>query len=181
LLKPFNLLVLDEPTNHLDIISKDVLKKAVLAFDGTLIVVSHDRDFLTGLTDTTLEFRDKKLHKHLGDVQYFLEKRKLEDMRAVEMKSVAKKEKTKKVQAKTLSKEEKKAQRKLEKEVQNCERKIEKIEAEIASFELEMAKPAFFQQTDADEKVAAYKKMKNDLSHWMENWEKAQENLENFG
>ena len=81
LLNPFNLLVLDEPTNHLDMLSKDVLKKALLEYDGTLIVVSHDREFLQGLTEKTLEFRDRKLFEYLGDVNFFLEKRDLQNMR----------------------------------------------------------------------------------------------------
>jgi ATP-binding cassette, subfamily F, member 3 len=80
LLNPFNLLVLDEPTNHLDMLSKDVLKKALLEYDGTLIVVSHDREFLQGLTEKTLEFRDRKLFEYLGDVNFFLEKRDLQKM-----------------------------------------------------------------------------------------------------
>ena len=84
LLNPFNLLVLDEPTNHLDMLSKDVLKKALLEYDGTLIVVSHDREFLQGLTEKTLEFRDRKLFEYLGDVNFFLEKRDLQNMREVE-------------------------------------------------------------------------------------------------
>ena len=85
LLKPFNLLVLDEPTNHLDIISKEVLKQALQDYDGTLIVVSHDRDFLADLTNRTIEFRDHKLHHHIGDVNAFLEKRQLDNMREVEL------------------------------------------------------------------------------------------------
>ena len=84
LLRPFNLLVLDEPTNHLDMLSKEVLKEALLQYDGTMVVVSHDRDFLSGLTDRTLEFRDHKLFEYLGDVNYFLDKRELDNMRAVE-------------------------------------------------------------------------------------------------
>ena len=180
LLKPFNLLVLDEPTNHLDIISKDVLKKAVLAFDGSLIVVSHDRDFLTGLTNRTLEFRDQQLYEHLGDVQYFLDKRKLDDMRAVEKRTLEKKEKTasKNNQSRTMSKEDKKELRKLERDVQNCERKISEFEEKIASFELEMAKPEFYQAPDAQSKMEDYKKLKEGLAKQMERWEEAQERLD---
>lgn len=85
LLRPFNLLVLDEPTNHLDMLSKDVLKKALQEYDGAMIVVSHDREFLAGLTDKTIEFRDRKLFEYLGDVNYFLDKRALDNMRSVEL------------------------------------------------------------------------------------------------
>ena len=87
LLHPFNLLVLDEPTNHLDILSKDVLKKALMNYEGTLIVVSHDRDFLEKLTSTTFEFKDRNIHLHMGDINEFLEKRSVEDMRMLSKKS----------------------------------------------------------------------------------------------
>ena len=84
MLQPYNLLALDEPTNHMDIKSKDILKQALKAYDGTLIVVSHDRDFLDGLVDKMYEFRDGKVSEHLGGVQDFLEKRKLEDLKELE-------------------------------------------------------------------------------------------------
>ena len=88
LLQPFNVLVMDEPTNHLDIASKNVLKQALINFEGTLIVVSHDRDFLQGLTNKVYEFKDKKIKEYLGDINYFLDERKAEDFRAIERKSV---------------------------------------------------------------------------------------------
>jgi len=84
LLQPFNLLILDEPTNHLDMRSKDILKNALLAFDGTLIVVSHDREFLDGLVDKVFEFRDHKVHEHLGGIYDFLQRRKLSSLREIE-------------------------------------------------------------------------------------------------
>jgi ATP-binding cassette subfamily F protein 3 len=86
LLQPFNLLILDEPTNHLDMRSKDILKNALLAFDGTLIVVSHDREFLDGLVDKVFEFRDHKVHEHLGGIYDFLQRRKLSSLREIERK-----------------------------------------------------------------------------------------------
>lgn len=182
LLKPFNLLVLDEPTNHLDLISKDVLKKAILAYDGTLIVVSHDRDFLTGLTSTILEFRDKKLHEYLGDITYFLEKRKLDNMREVEAKSqkAAEMKKVAKQHSGQESKEDKKLRKKLEREVQNCERKIETLEEKIKTFELKMAQPEFYQSPDSEKELAAYKELKKELNELMAKWEDAQSKLESF-
>ena len=85
LLRPFNFLVLDEPTNHLDILSKQVLKQALIDFTGSMIVVSHDREFLSELTSKTLEFRDHNLYEYLGDINYFLEKRKVDDIRQIEI------------------------------------------------------------------------------------------------
>jgi ATP-binding cassette subfamily F protein 3 len=86
LLEPYNLLLLDEPTNHLDIRSKEILKKALIKFDGTLIVVSHDRDFLDGLVDKVYEFRDKKIRTHLGGIAEFLRSRKIESLKELEKK-----------------------------------------------------------------------------------------------
>jgi ATP-binding cassette subfamily F protein 3 len=86
LLQPFNLLILDEPTNHLDMRSKDILKQALLAFDGTLIVVSHDREFLDGLVDKVFEFRDRKVKEHLGGIYDFLQRKKLKSLRDIERK-----------------------------------------------------------------------------------------------
>ena len=86
LLEPVNLLILDEPTNHLDIKTKDILKSALKEFDGTLILVSHDRDFLDGLVDTVYEFGNKKVKEHLGDIHSFLAKKKMENLREIERK-----------------------------------------------------------------------------------------------
>jgi ATP-binding cassette subfamily F protein 3 len=84
MLEPYNLLVLDEPTNHMDMRSKDILKRALMRYDGTVVVVSHDREFLDGLIDKVYEFRDGGVREYLGDIWYFLEKRKLESLREVE-------------------------------------------------------------------------------------------------
>ncbi len=181
LLRPINLLVLDEPTNHLDILSKEVLKKAVMEFDGTLIVVSHDRDFLKGLTTRTFEFRDKKLHEYLGDVNFFLEKRRLDDMRAVEMKSKQSQQaKTQKAGSPKveLTYEERKEQKKLERAVQNAERKIEDIESKITKLETEMGVDGFYQSAGADVVLEKYNQLKKDLEKAMEAWEVATEKLE---
>ncbi len=181
LLKPINLLVLDEPTNHLDILSKEVLKKAVMEFNGTLIVVSHDRDFLKDLTTRTFEFRDKKLHEYLGDVNFFLEKRKLEDMRAVEMKSKSTSKdnsKNKGGQIAELTHEERKTLKKLERSVQNAERRIEDIEGKIKKTELEMGKDGFYQSEGSAAVLDKYKQLKSDLEKAMEAWEEATEKLE---
>ena len=88
LLQPFNVLVMDEPTNHLDIKSKNVLKDALKSFEGTLLLVSHDRDFLQGLTNKVYEFKDHKIKEYLGDIDYFLEQRNLQNLREAEKRTV---------------------------------------------------------------------------------------------
>jgi ATP-binding cassette subfamily F protein 3 len=167
LLNPFNLLVLDEPTNHLDMLSKDVLKKALLEYDGTLIVVSHDREFLQGLTDKTLEFRDKKLFEYLGDVNFFLEKRDLQNMREVEKSYIAPAEKT---PLTLVSNEEK---RRLQKNMQQSERKIQDLEKEIAIMENQMAAPGYFERPDIQNQTNTYHRLKKQLEQEMLAWETA--------
>jgi len=183
LLKPFNLLVLDEPTNHLDIISKEVLKKALIEYDGTLIVVSHDRDFLEDLTSTTIEFRDKQLYTHIGDVNAFLKKRKMDNMREVELqksKTASAKESAKAAAPKVLSKEEKEAQKKLQRSVQYAERKIEKLEEQIAKFEEKMGVAGFYESADSSTVMDAYNQAKKDLDAAMEEWEGLTLELEEY-
>ena len=182
LLKPFNLLLLDEPTNHLDIISKDVLKQALQKYDGTLIVVSHDRDFLTDLSSRTVEFRDKKLYEHIGDINAFLEKRKMDNMRQVELqKSKSTKVATAPDAPKELSKEEKQEQKKLQRSVQYAERKIEQTEEKIAKIEADMAVAGFYESAEADKVMKEYKAAQKELETAMEEWEGLVEELEAFG
>ena len=183
LLKPFNLLILDEPTNHLDMISKEVLKQALNQYDGSLIVVSHDRDFLQGLTNKTLEFRDQKLHQYIGDVYSFLEKRALDNMRDVELKTattvstkVAKKSKKSYEEQKSLQRE----RRRLEKAVVQAEKDIEKLEGTIKEIELKMANPTFYGSDDEAQTIEKYQKMKKTLEEKMEVWENSQFELEVF-
>ena len=178
LLRSFNLLLLDEPTNHLDIQSKEVLKKALMAYDGAMIVVSHDRDFLKGLTDKTVEFRDGKLHDYLGDVEFFLEKRDLDNMRDVEKTT-----KTKKIQEveKTilpkieLSYDERK---KLVRTVSNSEKKIERIESDIKKLNERLFDPAVAMSEEAASIGKDIKLKEAELVSVMEEWEKAQEILD---
>lgn len=180
LLRPFNLLVLDEPTNHLDIISKDVLKEAIRSYDGALIVVSHDREFLAGLTDRTVEFRDRQLFNYLGDINFFLEKRAMNNMREIELgtnpKQVAVAEQP--MAKAPLSYEDRK---KLQRVVGNAERKIEQLESEIARFESRMAAADFFTAKDMQQVVDQHQMKKKELEKAMEEWELAQLELEQAG
>jgi ATP-binding cassette, subfamily F, member 3 len=175
LLKPFNLLLLDEPTNHLDMISKEVLKEALMQYDGTMIIVSHDRDFLRGLTNRTIEFRDKKLYEHLGDVDYFLHRRQLDDMRAVEMKTVVTASPSSNQQKTPVLNEDK---RRFEKVLQNAEKRIADLEKQTVELEKEMAKSDFYNRPDSQKTLDKYNGLKKELASEMEKWEEATMALE---
>lgn len=179
LLRPFNLLVLDEPTNHLDMLSKEVLKNALIEYDGTLIVVSHDRDFLADLTNRTLEFRDHQLFNHIGDVNAFLEKRALDNMRQVELSTKSPNVKVvvvKEVKP-TLSYEERK---KMLRAIDRAEKKVESLEEKIAKWEVKMADPTFYQNPDVEEQMKDYGQLKQDLEAAMETWEAAQSEIDKY-
>ena len=184
ILKPYNLLALDEPTNHMDIRSKDILKQALKSYDGTLIIVSHDRDFLDGLVDKLYEFRDGKVKEHLGGVQDFLERRKLETLNELErhykpveekpVEVVQKKEEAKQeYQAKKfVSKEE----RKIKNRISFLEKGIETIEAKMAEIEAMLSNPG--PEDDVMELTRAYLENKRELDFKMAEWEKLNEQLE---
>lgn len=171
LLRPINLLVLDEPTNHLDMLSKEVLKASLEEYEGTLLVVSHDRDFLAGMADITVEFRDKKLHTYLGDINYFLEKRKLDNMRDVEL---ATKTASANVQHKQLNNEERKN---MQRHLSNAEKKVEQLEAKISDIESQMALSDFYTKPNSQKVMDEYAKLKNELEAAMAEWMEAQEAL----
>tara|TARA_R110002126_G_scaffold181187_2_gene329973 strand:- start:67876 stop:69795 length:1920 start_codon:yes stop_codon:yes gene_type:complete len=180
LLQPFNVLIMDEPTNHLDIASKTVLKEALNNFNGTLIVVSHDREFLQGLTSTVYGFRDKEIKEYLGDIDYFLEQHKMENLREAEKKTVVKVAKdTSKKEAQQLSREQEKELKKLNNKLSNIETEIADLEKEIEKIDLELAKnydevsarPNFFQK---------YKVKKAKVDALMEDWEKVEEQISKF-
>lgn len=139
LLDPFNVLVMDEPTNHLDIKSKNVLKQALQNFEGTLLLVSHDRDFLQGLTDKVYEFKDRKIKEYLGDINFFLEQRDVTDFRAVEKATVEKKEKAEKQKETKLSYEEQKKQKSLKNRLSKVESLITQLEKEIEETDAKLA------------------------------------------
>lgn len=138
LLTPVNLLVLDEPTNHLDMVSKDILKNALLQYDGSLIIVSHDRDFLQGLTDKVIEFRNHQIKTHIGDIQEFLESRKLEDLKELEQKT-GKQNQIQIVEA-SVEKLNRERKKELERELRKYRNKLEQCESEITKLEDEQAK-----------------------------------------
>ena len=180
LLQPLNVLVMDEPTNHLDIKSKNVLKQALQSFEGTLLLVSHDRDFLQGLTNKVYEFKDQKINEYLGDIDFYLEQRKVQDFRAIEKKQQVKTEKKAQSNQKpALDYQQQKAQKSLQNKLSNLETKISDLEKLIASkdksleddYEKTAADPAFFDR---------YQKDKKDLQQAMKDWEKVSLDLESF-
>ncbi|MBT3443262.1 MAG: ABC-F family ATP-binding cassette domain-containing protein [Flavobacteriaceae bacterium] len=164
LLQPFNVLVMDEPTNHLDIKSKNVLKQALRNFDGTLVLVSHDRDFLQGLTNKVYEFKDQKIKEYLGDIDYYLEQRRVNDFRAIE-----KKEKI--FISKPQPKFNKNNDQTLKKKLNNIESKIFKLEKEISNIDNDLLNN--YENTISQLNFFPnYEKKKNELDSLMEKWEK---------
>ena len=185
ILKPYNLLALDEPTNHLDIRSKDILKQALKSYDGTLIIVSHDRDFLDGLVDKLYEFRDGKVKEHLGGVQDFLERRKLESLNELERhyKPVAEEKPAEVIQKKEEAKQEYQAKKyvsKEEKKIKNrisfLEKKIEEYETKMAEIEAKLMSPG--PDDDVMDLTRAYLENKRELDYKMEEWSELNEQLE---
>ena len=182
LLEPVNLLILDEPTNHLDMRSKDVLKEAIKEFDGTVIVVSHDRDFLDGLVSKVYEFGGGEVREHLGGIYDFLQKKKIENLDELQLsKSPAAVEGKKEIlpTESKLSYEERKEQnkkvRKLEKLVADCEKRIEKLEAQVAELETRMSTP----EGASDVKLyEEHQRIKKQIAEAEEEWENASLELE---
>ena len=173
LLEPFNVLVMDEPTNHLDIQSKEVLKQALQRFEGTLILVSHDRDFLQGLSSIVYEFRDQKIKEFLGDIDDYLSMRKLEDFRAVEKQTQQQQKTASASNSYKIDKQKKSLKNKLS----NIEQKIAQAEKEIAEIDTELA--INYDQTIAEEGFFdRYQQKKNDLEALMQEWESLSEALE---
>ncbi|MBR5865852.1 MAG: ABC-F family ATP-binding cassette domain-containing protein [Alistipes sp.] len=180
MLEPYNLLILDEPTNHMDMRSKDILKDALQKYDGTVVVVSHDREFLDGLVDRIYEFRDGGVREYLGDIWYFLEKRKVESLQEIERKDkpVATEKNTAESSTGKLSYEQKKEQekllRKLRKAVESVEEELAKVEAEIAAYDKRFAESTEYNADD----YAKYDALKQRYDQLMHEWEKASYELE---
>lgn len=186
LVRPFNVLLMDEPTNHLDIRSKAILKEALKSFDGTLILVSHDRDFLNGLTNKVYEFRGGYAKEYLGDINFYLEQRKVDSFREMELERTD--EKTASVHQSPASKGQPKKEnlsfaekKELEKEVRRLTNKVSKLEGEIeeterliASMDQLFAEAGY---THSDEDFVKYQELKRSLDEKMTAWEQAQEEL----
>ncbi|MBQ2032791.1 MAG: ABC-F family ATP-binding cassette domain-containing protein, partial [Alistipes sp.] len=180
MLEPYNLLVLDEPTNHMDMRSKDILKRAIQKYNGTVIVVSHDRDFLDGMVDRIYEFRDGGVKEYLGGIYYFLEKRKVESLQEIERRDtpVTQPSADKGSSQGKLSYEQKKEQekliRKLRKAVESIEEELAATESRIAEYDAKFAVATEYNEADYIE----YNKLKESYDHLMHEWEKASYELE---
>jgi len=167
LLQPINVLVMDEPTNHLDIKSKNVLKAALKKYEGTLILVSHDRDFLQGLSNIVYEFKDKKIKEYLGDINFFLEQRNMQNMREVERKEVVKTEQTNKT---NQSFEEQKATKALQNRISKIENQIQQLEIAIKKDDEKLANN--YEELATNQTFfKAYEQKKQDLNNLMQEWE----------
>lgn len=184
LLTPVNLLVLDEPTNHLDMQSKDILKNALLKYDGTLIIVSHDRDFLQGLTNKIYEFKNRQIKEYIGDIYDFLESRKLDSLKQLEKKS------NESMRAKQVAgsnskssweqkKNQEKEQRKIHNQIKKTEQEIERLEQEIKTLDDVLLNPDTYKDAmNSKDFYAQYEDLKKTLSKEMALWEELQLQLE---
>ena len=177
LLFPTNLLILDEPTNHLDMLSKDILKSALIQFDGTLIIVSHDRDFLQGLTNKVYEFKKPNIKEYIGDIYDFLEEKKMK-----ELDDLNKKQKSQPITENNISqgkldyelkKQNDRETKRIEREIKKIEEQIEAVENEIAEMDEIMSSPDEHPEVNLDNDwYNLYGEKKNKLQTLMEQWEK---------
>lgn len=187
LLEPTNLLVLDEPTNHLDMQSKDILKNALIQYDGALIIVSHDRDFLAGLTEKVYEFRKPLIREYIGDIYDFLRERELKNLKELELSTVvlpresreenASEAKLKWERKKNLEREK----RKLEKEVERIENEINTSEYELKSRDQMLANPANYMAETFDKLwYENYERIKQNLADDLKHWEQLHTQLDDL-
>ena len=186
LLEPYNLLVLDEPTNHLDIRSKDILKQALQKYDGTLILVSHDRYFLDGLVEKVYEFKNKKIKQHIGGIYDFIQKRKLENLKDIEIKD--KQVSESKQNAKSSDnkqqyldrKEQEKKRRSIQNKIDKSEQGIEKLEKEIEGLNNLLSNPEGMEAAKQQTIFKMFTKLNDELQKEMKIWEDACSELEEF-
>lgn len=184
LLEPVNLLIMDEPTNHLDMVSKDILKRAMRNYDGTLIIVSHDRDFLEDLTEKVYEFKDKNIKEYLGDINDFLKEKEVQDFTQFELEN-KQKSKVKKAddsankQTFNERKQLDKDIRKLSNKVGQFERAVERLEKELKELDDELANPERYKELSSQKGFfESYQDKQNELNENMSSWEESLERLE---
>jgi ATP-binding cassette subfamily F protein 3 len=181
MLEPVNLLVLDEPTNHLDMRSKEILKQALIDYDGTVIVVSHDREFLDGLVNCVYEFKDKKIKQHLGGIYDFLRRKKMDSMKELERKDVPLVQEVKVQKTEETEKYSFEERKEINKNISRIEKNIEKTEQEIAALEQKIADmdKALAETDGSDPDIfRKYEQLKRELEQKMYEWELLQEEHE---
>ena len=184
LLEPVNLLIMDEPTNHLDMVSKDILKKALNKYDGTLIIVSHDRDFLQGLTQKVYEFKEQNIKEHLGDIHDFLNAKKVADFKQFELenKQKATTKKTQDSENKISYQERKQLDKDIKKtsnKVKSLERSVEALENELKELDTELAQPDRYKELSSQAGFfESYQDKQKQLEQHMMEWEEQLELLE---
>ncbi|HPF03665.1 MAG TPA: ABC-F family ATP-binding cassette domain-containing protein [Bacteroidales bacterium] len=183
LLEPYNLLVLDEPTNHLDMRSKDILKQALLNYDGTLIIVSHDRDFLNGIAERVYEFRNHKIKEHIGGIYDFLRKKKIENLKELERRDIRKASVEDTV---SLNKQKYLEKKEYERNLRKLRRRLEESENEIVRIEAEMSEidralnSGDHSSTGANDYFSRYQKLKEEHNNEMEKWTQYNHDIEVF-
>lgn len=174
LLFPTNLLILDEPTNHLDMLSKDILKSALIQFDGTLIVVSHDRDFLQGLTNKVYEFKKPHIKEYIGDIYDFLEEKRIKELDDLNRRQKSQQQEVQVSQSKVdyeAKKKDDREKKRIEKEIKRLEEEIEKREQELATLDEIMADPTSHPEVKIDDDFYwSYGKKKEELQNLMDKW-----------
>lgn len=182
LLEPVNFLVLDEPTNHLDLRTKDVLKEAIKAFDGTVVVVSHDREFLDGLVEKTYEFANHKVIEHIGGIYDFLQTKKIESLNELEMSQTKKSDSPEKAKTASENKQSYEDRKELNKKIRKIERSVESLENEILQLESKISEiEEKLSNTDNyNELLTEYENTKNSLKEKMALWEEQSEELESL-
>ena len=168
LLSSFNVLVMDEPTNHLDIASKNVLKQALQLFEGTLIIVSHDRDFLQGLTEKVYEFKDQNIREYLGDIDFYLQQREVSNFREIEKNTQNTKTPSENNTEKIISYEAQKERKKINNQINKIETRITDLEKEIANMDLQISENISI----SNDFLKNYELKKQELDSFMEEWEK---------
>lgn len=180
ILEPRNLLVMDEPTNHLDLLSKEILKNAIKQFEGTVILVSHDRDFLQGLTNKAFEFTKEGIKEHIGDINDFLAKKQMEDMRMLAKRDDEKKSDVAKVKQQDKPKQDNNAAdtKKIKADLDKCEKRIADLEAEIKTLDNKLADADQYEKLTKDPNFfSSYDKLKKQLEEEMGKWEELSEKL----
>ena len=175
LLEPYNLLVLDEPTNHLDLKSKDVLKNALIKYDGSLLIVSHDRDFMQGLTQKVFEFKNGSVKQYIGDITEYLEEKRIDQLADLDLNNGAKKKAVKAEPSaeKILMQEQEQAAKEKKQQLAKLEKEIERLELEIKKFDDKLLDPAQYDKLVNDKnQFAQYESWKKELASYLEKWEK---------